>query len=55
MDLATRPDSAMSCAMPGCGATTSRADSIYIDGCGQVCRECVGPDPEWMDDIEPPF
>jgi len=45
----------ITCAKPGCGALTTVEESVYIDGCGQVCPRCAGPDPAWMHDIEPPF
>jgi hypothetical protein len=51
----TSPSATITCAKPGCGALTTVAESVYIDGCGQVCRRCAGPVPAWMDDIEPPF
>ena len=41
----------------GCGAITTLADSIYVDGCGQICRECdeaiFGPLPSWWDRSSP--
>ena len=46
---------AATCAMPACTATITRVGSVYIDGCGQVCSRCAGPDPEWLGDTEPPF
>jgi hypothetical protein len=45
----------ITCAKPGCGNVTTLAESGYIDGCGQVCLSCFGPDPEWCRDLEPPF
>ena len=49
----------ITCARPGCGATTTLADSVYVDGCGQICPGCdeaiFGPLPGWWDTIEPPF
>jgi len=49
----------ITCARPDCGATTTLADSTYVDGCGQICRGCdeaiFGPLPRWWDKIEPPF
>ena len=55
MDVTTSPSTTITCAKPACGAVTTLAASGYIDGCGQVCLECYGPTPEWMNDIEPPF
>ncbi len=46
---------AITCAMPCCGNPTSLTESIYIDGCGQVCPDYAGPDPDWFNDIEPPY
>lgn len=43
------------CAMPGCAARILLAEAVYIDGCGQVCGDCAGPSPDWLDSIEPPF
>jgi hypothetical protein len=43
------------CAMPGCQTVITLAESLYIDGCGQVCDDCAGPRPAWLDDIEVPF
>ncbi len=51
----TSPSATITCAKPGCGALTTVAESVFIDGCGQVCPRCAGPVPAWMDDIEPPF
>ena len=49
----------ITCARPGCGAVTSLEDSVYVDGCGQICLECdevlFGPCPLWWADVEPPF
>ena len=55
MDVTTSPAAVITCAKPNCGAETSLEESIYIDGCGQVCIGCAGPLPEWWDGIEPPF
>ena len=54
---ATTNDSpgSITCAKPGCGNITTLAESIYIDGCGQVCPDCAGPLPAWWDGIDPPF
>jgi hypothetical protein len=41
--------------LPGRGALTTLAESVYIDGCGQVCPRCTSPLPEWAYDLEPPF
>ncbi len=41
--------------LPDCGALTTLAESIYIDGCGQVLPRCTSPLPEWAHDLEPPF
>ena len=30
----------ITCAKAGCGATTTLADSVYVDGCGQICPGC---------------
>ena len=43
------------CAMPACQTVITLAGSVYIDGCGQVCDDCAGPSPEWLDNIHPPF
>jgi hypothetical protein len=43
------------CAKPGCGNRTTVGEAIYIDGCGDVCPDCIGPQPVWTDEIEPPF
>jgi hypothetical protein len=49
----------ITCARPGCDATTTLADSVYVDGCGQICPGCdevlFGPLPEWWNEIVPPF
>jgi hypothetical protein len=37
MDAATTPSATITCAKPSCGALTTAAESVYIDGCGQVC------------------
>jgi hypothetical protein len=61
MDLTTitSETATITCAYPGCGAVTTRAGSVYVDGCGQICRGCdeaiFGPPPSWWDKIEPPF
>ena len=55
MDVTTASSTVISCARPGCDARTMMAESVYVDGCGQVCPGCAGPLPEWWDDIEPPF
>jgi hypothetical protein len=52
MEPTTSPFDVITCAKPGCGNTTTLAESYYIDGCGQVCPACAGPHP---DDREPPF
>jgi hypothetical protein len=49
MDVTTAPSDTITCAKPGCGATTTLAESTYIDGCGQVCPGCDGPLPAWWD------
>lgn len=46
---------AITCAKPGCGARTTAAESVYIDGCGQACPRCADPDPAWLHDIEPSY
>ena len=61
MDLTTDgyETATITCAYPGCGAVTTIADSLYVDGCGQVCPECeeshFGGRPPWLGSIEPPF
>ena len=61
MDLTTSATAAetITCAYPGCGRVAPLAESTYVDGCGQICRDCelamFGPRPEWWDTIEPPF
>ena len=49
----------LTCARPDCRADIVRADSIYVDGCGQICPACdedlFGPCPPWWDEVEPPF
>jgi hypothetical protein len=59
MNAPTTPSDAevtIVCAHPRCGATTTLAESYYIDGCGQVCLSCANPLPDWWDeDFEPPF
>jgi hypothetical protein len=49
----------ITCTYPGCGTSTTLAESTYVDGCGQICLECdeaiFGPPPSWWDKIEPPF
>jgi hypothetical protein len=50
----TTPSDAITCAKPGCGARTTEAEAMYIDGCGQVCPDCAPRQP-WLFDIEPPF
>jgi len=49
----------ITCAYPGCGKVASRAESIYVDGCGQICPDCdeaiFGPCPDWWSTIDPPF
>jgi hypothetical protein len=52
MDATTLPEDFIICAMPGCGASITRDEAYYIDGCGQVCASCFGP---VVDDIEPPY
>jgi len=55
MNATTSPAATITCAKPGCGATTTSAEATYIDGCGQVCAGCAGPVPGWLLDIEAPF
>jgi hypothetical protein len=43
------------CANPGCENRTTVGEAIYIDGCGEVCPGCIGPQPAWVDEIEAPF
>ena len=58
MDLTSSAET-ITCDRPDCGATTTLADSTYVDGCGQICPGCdeaiFGPLPGWWDTIEPPF
>jgi hypothetical protein len=55
MDTTTNPAGSITCAKPECPNVANLADSIYIDGCGQVCPDCAGPLPTWWNDIVPPF
>jgi hypothetical protein len=55
MDVTTATAAVVTCAKSGCGARTALAESVYVDGCGQVCPGCAGPLPEWWADIELPF
>jgi hypothetical protein len=61
MDLTTSATATetITCAYPSCGTVAPLAESIYVDGCGQICRNCdeeiFGPRPDWWDTIEPPF
>jgi hypothetical protein len=57
MDATTTPtaDTVITCAKPGCGQQTTLAESMYIDGCGQVCPACAGPRPDFGPDFEPPY
>jgi len=46
------------CAYPGCGNVITGTRSLYVDGCGHICRDCEDthfPVPEWFGQIEPPF
>ena len=47
------------CARPGCDAQMTIEESVYVDGCGRICRGCdediYGPRPAWWDGIEPPY
>ena len=49
----------ITCARPGCGAATTLADSVYVDGCGQICPGCdealFGPCPPWWNDDRAPL
>lgn len=45
----------VTCAIPTCAALVPVAESTYVDGAGQVCAQCIGPLPDWMYEIEPPF
>jgi hypothetical protein len=45
----------ITCAKVACGARTTLAESVYIDGCGQVCTRCAGPLPPRWYHLEPPF
>jgi len=55
MTATTSSADTITCARPRCGNPTTPADSVYIDGCGQVCPGCAGPDPDWINDIELPY
>ncbi len=55
MTLTSESFATITCAKPACGTLTTLAESTYIDGCGQVCPGCAGPDPELLSNIEPPF
>jgi len=55
MDVTTTPTTVVTCAKPGCGLQTTPTESVYVDGCGEVCPGCAGPLPEWWNDVEPPF
>jgi hypothetical protein len=61
MDLTTDgyDTATITCDYPGCGNITTTANSLYVDGCGQVCPECerihFGGRPTWLATIEPPF
>ena len=37
MDATTSPPGSITCAKPGCGNVTTLAESVYVEGCGQVC------------------
>jgi hypothetical protein len=52
---ATSASAAITCTKPGCGARTIVAESVYIDGCGQVCPPLRRPGPAWLHDIEAPY
>lgn len=58
MDDEYIPVETFTCSYPGCGFTNTVAESIYIEGYGQICRRCDeathGPRPEYWD-LEPPF
>ena len=41
----TYPPGSITCAKPGCGNITTLAESVYVEGCGQVCPDCAGPLP----------
>jgi hypothetical protein len=51
----TTPSAAITCARPGCGNSTTLAESVYIDRYGRVCPGCTSPLPAWAYEIEPPF
>jgi hypothetical protein len=53
MDTTSISEGTITCAKPGCGNRTTFAESVYIDGCGQVCPACDPPSA--VCDIEPPF
>ena len=56
MDATTsHPPGSITCANPGCGNITTLAESVYVEGCGQVCPDCAGTLPAWWNDIDPPF
>jgi hypothetical protein len=52
---ATTPADTVTCAKPSCGNPAPSDESVYIDGCGQVCPDCASPQPDWINDIEPPY
>ena len=49
----------ITCARPGCDAQTTIKETVFVDGCGRICRGCdeaiYGPRPTWWDEIEPPY
>jgi hypothetical protein len=48
------PAELITCA--GCRTLVPFAESLYVDGAGQLCiANCTGPIPEWATGIEPPF
>jgi hypothetical protein len=55
MDTTTPATDTITCAKPTCEVPTTRAQSTYIDGCGQVCPGCAGYGPSWLYEIEPPY
>jgi hypothetical protein len=55
MDATTSPSGTGTCAKPACSNPLVLDESLYIDGCGFICRQCEGPLPGWWFEVEPPF
>jgi len=50
MDATTNyPPGSITCAKPGCGNITTLAESVYVEGRGQVCPHCAGPSPRLVE------